>query len=47
MRTALRSERWDKEEMTSLGVGLGRGRNGFKGEVEEVMTSWRVYRIAS
>ena len=33
--------------MTSLGVGLGRGHNGLKGEVEEVMTSWRIYRITS
>ena len=31
----------------SLGVGVGRGPNGLKGEVEEVMTSWRVYRITS
>ena len=29
----------DKEGMTSLGVGLKRGRNGLKGEVKEVMTS--------
>ena len=38
-----RSERWNKEEMTSLGVWLGNGSNWLKGDVEEVMTSWRVY----
>ena len=27
----------NKEEMTSLGVGLRRGRNTLKGEIEEVM----------
>ena len=33
--------------MTSLGVGLGRWRNGLKGEIEKVMTSWRLCRITS
>ena len=37
----------DKEKMTSLVVGLRRWRNGLKGEVEGVMTNWRVYRTAS
>ena len=29
----------------SLGVGSGRGHNGLK--VEEVTTSWRIYRMTS
>ena len=37
----------DKEGMPNLGVGLGRGRNGLKGEAEEVRTSWRVYMMTS
>ena len=36
-----------KEKLTRLGVGLERGRKGLKGAVEEVMTSWMVYRITS
>ena len=35
------------EGMTSLEVGLRRGRNGLQGEAEEVMTSWRVRKGTS
>ena len=37
----------DEKEITSLGVEFTKGRNRLKGEVEEVMKSWRVCMITS
>ena len=37
----------DKEDITSLGFWLERVRNGWKGEVKEVTTSWMVHRMTS